>query len=466
MEDRTKKWTDKQEQNQLCQAEEGSAATPIKVFKKRWAILAIYVLYSAANSFQWMEYSIIANVVMRFYKVSPAQVDWTSIIYMLIYPIIVVPVSYFIEKKGLRFAALCGGIGTAVAALVKVFSIHESLFWVVILGQGIGSTAQVFVMCLPSKIATVWFKPSEVSTACALAVFGTQLGFALGFVVPSTIVRNHESLNQIGCDLKLLCLVLTIYMVPVVLGIIFFFPSCPRLPPSQIQLEERRRNPSSLSFSKYLGFFLNLFKNRGFVFHTIAYGINIGVFAAIGTLLNQFILEYFPNSEEDAGRIGLIMVISGMIGSLIFGFFLDKTHKYKETTVFIYFAAVISIVVSMFSLTSYSKVFVYLSFATVGVFTNAYMPVGFEFAVEITYPADESTTIGILNAMTQATGVLVTIFLGKFNSHFGAFWFLASQAFLLAIGAVITTYVPNKKRRQEAMRGFEINELELLKTKK
>lgn len=72
---------------------------PKVVSKKRWLILVIYILYSAANAFQWMEYSIIGNVVMRFYQVNSTAVDWTSIIYMLIYPIIVVPVSYFIEKK-------------------------------------------------------------------------------------------------------------------------------------------------------------------------------------------------------------------------------------------------------------------------------------------------------------------------------------------------------------------------------
>lgn len=72
---------------------------PKVVSKKRWLVLVIYILYSAANAFQWMEYSIIGNVVMRFYQVNSTAVDWTSIIYMLIYPIIVVPVSYFIEKK-------------------------------------------------------------------------------------------------------------------------------------------------------------------------------------------------------------------------------------------------------------------------------------------------------------------------------------------------------------------------------
>ncbi|XP_030752073.1 uncharacterized MFS-type transporter C09D4.1-like isoform X2 [Sitophilus oryzae] len=397
-----------------------------KFYKKRWIILLIYVLYSAANSFQWMEYSIIANIVMRFYDVDASDVDWTSIIYMLIYPIIVIPVSYFIEKKGLRFAALCGGLGTALAAFIKVFSVKRGLFYLVLLGQGIGSTAQVFVLSLPSKIAAVWFKPEEVSTACALAVFGTQIGFALGFVVPSSLVKNHDDLNLVAWDLKKLCWIITIYMIPVGISVIFFFSKQPRIPPTLAQWEERHKR--KLNFSKYLKHFSSLFSNHGFVCHTIAYGINIGVFAAIGTLLNQFILEYFPNSEEDAGRIGLIMVLGGICGSVVFGVVLDKTHKYK-------------------------------------VFTNAYMPVGYELAVEITYPADESTTTGILNATTQAFGVIITIFLGKFNSRFGAFWSLGSQAALLLLGAVLTCFVPNKKLRQEKFFQEKIarNELQILK---
>ncbi len=32
---------------------------------------------------------------------------------------------------------------------------------------------------------------------------------------------------------------------------------------------------------------------------------------------------------EDAGRIGLVIVISGMAGSMVCGIILDKTHKYK-----------------------------------------------------------------------------------------------------------------------------------------
>lgn len=84
-----------------------------------------------------------------------------------------------------------------------------------------------------------------------------------------------------------------------------------------------------------------------FILQIFAYGINIGVFVAVSTLLNQFVLLYFPvrsfvkivnmifeysifqNSEEDVGRMGLIMVVLGMLGAIGFGYSLDKTHKYK-----------------------------------------------------------------------------------------------------------------------------------------
>ncbi|KAJ8967432.1 hypothetical protein NQ314_002880 [Rhamnusium bicolor] len=86
------------------------------------------------------------------------------------------------------------------------------------------------------------------------------------------------------------------------------------------------------------------------------------------------------------------------------------------------------------------------------------MPVGFEFAIEITFPSDESTTTGLLNAMTQALGVFITLALGKLNDRLGPLWALGSQATLLLIGAILTQLVPNEKKRQEA---FKKNILEI-----
>ena len=45
----------------------------------------------------------------------------------------------------------------------------------------------------------------------------------------------------------------------------------------------------------------------------------------------------FPNINpqgvtEDAGMIGLVIVVCGMAGSMVGGIILDKAHAYKATT--------------------------------------------------------------------------------------------------------------------------------------
>ncbi|KAG5892090.1 hypothetical protein JTB14_011990 [Gonioctena quinquepunctata] len=396
-----------------------------------------------------MEYSIITNIVMKFYKVDALAVDWTSIIYMAIYPIIVVPVSFIIDRKGLRVAALIGGLGTTLAAAVKVLSVRRALFYVVLIGQAIGSTVQVFVLCLPTKIAAVWFKPSEASTACAIGVFGTQLGFALGFLVPPTLVKNSDNIISIESDLRRLCWGLAISMIPVSIAILFFFPSYPPLPPSEAQEQARKIRPPT--FSEFFHSFKEILRREGFLFHTLAYGINIGVFASVGTFLNQFVLQYFSNGEEDAGRMAFFAVVCGMAGSVLFGVFLDKTKKYKETTLLVYFMTTLSAVLFLGTLPLGNMSLVYLTYAMFGIFSNSYMSVGYELAVEITFPLNESTATGILNAATQAFGVFAVLGLGKLNERYGAAWALASQVFLLLIGTYFTHRVPNEMRRQEAL---------------
>lgn len=71
----------------------------VKASWKRWFILSVFMYYACVNSFQWIEYCSITSIVVRYYNVSTLSVDWTSIIYMALYPILVLPASYIIDKK-------------------------------------------------------------------------------------------------------------------------------------------------------------------------------------------------------------------------------------------------------------------------------------------------------------------------------------------------------------------------------
>lgn len=70
----------------------------VKVYKIRWLILALFVGFSASNSIQWIQFSIIADVVVKYYNIPTTWVDWTSMIYMVLYIPFIFPGSYLLER--------------------------------------------------------------------------------------------------------------------------------------------------------------------------------------------------------------------------------------------------------------------------------------------------------------------------------------------------------------------------------
>lgn len=70
----------------------------LKLYKSRWIILAVYMVYSMANAVHWIQYSIISNITLKFYGVSNFAIDTTSTIYMIVYVPLVVPASWVLDR--------------------------------------------------------------------------------------------------------------------------------------------------------------------------------------------------------------------------------------------------------------------------------------------------------------------------------------------------------------------------------
>lgn len=146
-----------------------------KLYRRRFAVLAIFSLYSLVNAFQWIQYSIITNIFMEFYGVTSVMIDWLSLVYMVAYIPLIFPATWLLDRKGLRVTALLGAGLNCAGAWLKCASAGPGLFWVTMTAQVVCSVAQVFILGLPSRIASVWFGPKEVSTACSTAVLGNQV---------------------------------------------------------------------------------------------------------------------------------------------------------------------------------------------------------------------------------------------------------------------------------------------------
>ncbi|PWA16546.1 hypothetical protein CCH79_00004527, partial [Gambusia affinis] len=387
---------------------ECGSALQTHLYKRRWVIVLLFSAYSLSNAYQWIQYGIISNIIMKFYNVDGFAVDWLSMVYMLAYIPFIFPVTWLLEKYGLRCTALVANALNCAGTWIKVASARPDLFWVTLLGQSASALAQVFILGIPSNLASVWFGPNEVSTACSIGVFGNQLGIAIGFLVPPMLVPNVKDVDELAYHIRFMFYISAGVATFIFVLVVIVFQERPEIPPTQSQAQARICRSSDYS---YMASIWRLLCNKAFM------------------LLGE---------ELNAGRIGLTIVIAGMAGSLICGLWLDKTKTYKQTTLMVYILSLVGMLVYTFTLNLGHLWVVFITAGVLGFFMTGYLPLGFEFAVELTFPESEGTSSGLLNFSAQIFGIAFTIGQGKIIDKWGT---LPGNVFLcifLLIGTVMT----------------------------
>ncbi|XP_036332652.1 feline leukemia virus subgroup C receptor-related protein 2, partial [Rhagoletis pomonella] len=422
----------------------------IKVYKRRWVVLFLFVFYSGANAAQWIQYSIINNIIVKYYGINDKWVDWTSMVYMIVYIPLIFPGSWFLDKMGLRITALVGVVGTCIGSWIKVFSVQPDLFYVTFIGQTIVALSQVCILSLPARIAAVWFGPHQVSSACSVGVFGNQLGIAVGFVLPPILVENSDDLDKIGSDLLFMFYCFAGFTTVLMVLMILFFKDKPPTPPNPKR--SATSSDEAAAQAPFMQSLKSLVLNRNYVLLLISYGMNVGVFYAISTLLNPVVLKYYPGHEVDTGRIGLSIVLAGMIGSVVCGIVLDQMRKFKETTLAVYAFSMVGMWIFTFTLDTGHIAVVYVTAALLGFFMTGYLPVGFEFAAELTYPEPEGTSSGLLNAAAQIFGIGFTSLYSEVFYTYGDIPADVIMSIMLVLGTLITALIKPDLRRQKANR--------------
>ncbi len=104
----------------------------------------------------------------------------------LLYFPLVFPASWLLDRWGLRLAVLLGSFGNSLGAWLKCPSAQPDRFWLTFVAQTIVGASQIFTLGIPPRLAAVWFGSDQVSTACALGVFGNQVR------VPRTAKRTRS----------------------------------------------------------------------------------------------------------------------------------------------------------------------------------------------------------------------------------------------------------------------------------
>ncbi|KAH8025993.1 hypothetical protein HPB51_015342 [Rhipicephalus microplus] len=368
----------------------------VDVTPRRYWILLTFCTLSMLNAFQWIQYSIIASVIKDHYGVSDTVISWTSLLYLIGYMTLAFPSAWILDNMGLRITVLIGAVGTALGACIKTFAVKPGQFTLVLVGQAFPAFAQAFILGVPPRLSSAWFKYEELSTACSMGVLGNNLGIALGFVIPPNVVH----VENVETSLLYLCGSVGLASCVCFVVILLAFDDKPKKPPSFSEMLNRSRQRRQ-SFSAA---FITLLTDGNFWLLLLSYGLNTGAFYSISTLLNPVILAYFPGEETFAGWLGLALIVSGLVGSWLCGLMLDQTGKYKEVTLLTYILATVGLFVYTFILSARSRLLSLLGCLFLGFFMTGYIPIGLQLAAEITYPTPEGISSNLMNVSAQAIG--------------------------------------------------------------
>jgi len=406
---------------------------------------------------------------MDAYSIASTTNDWMSIIYMVVYIPLIIPATWALDRYGLRFAIVIASAGNAVGAIVKWISIsYIREFWLAFIGQTIAAIAQLYVLTIPPALAGDWFPANEVSTACSLGVFANQCGAAIGFLVPPLFSQNattkfstdvlrsnyttYGNLDTLYFAGAMLCCVIAC-------AVTLFFRSEPKHPPSQASLNVKRGNEAmgfAESFSTHFKSMMRMLADRDVLFLTLSYGLNTGIYYALGTLLAKFVIRYCNAGYFGAGYegyIGLTVILAGLVGAVAAGWWLDRSRTYRLTTIGMYAATLVSMAFYTAAPYTQSIEVMFVAAGLLGLTMTGYLPVGFELGVELSYPEPEASSSGLVNASAQLFGIIFTYGLGALmgeGSETKPVLYSNIIAIVgLSIGMVFTMLIKVRLRRQE-----------------
>lgn len=489
----------------------------IRPTRKRYLILAMFCVLQIVKSFQWICLASVTNVVAKFYRVDNLAINWTTILFMVTFLVLALPVSWIMDSIGLRRSVLIGACGVSLGVLIKCFSCHRDGFALSMWGHLIVGLCEPFFFSSCSQLASVWFPDDQVALATAVSLIGEQAGLALGFIVPPLLIGRaaDDDFEAVERGLFLLFTIVALISNANTALILFFFDDEPRLAPGIARLKQKqdetirrqslelewelerrrrrheqqkqRRRSSTISrrLSQSVGQQVKIparfMRDINFLLLLLGFGICQGICYSIHTLLNQMVVQQpvqqqlqldlsvsrgnYTASDPAAtdnwagqeatlvvGNAGLIMVLSGLVGSICCGCLLDKYHQHKTTTRLVYLLNLLAMAALTGCLLLNSPLALYLAAIPLGAAQLGYATCAFDLSVELTYPKPELVSSTLLNISAQLFGIPISLAGSLIVDSLGSLALGSFFCLLLLVGFVITCLQGGELRRQTAVR--------------
>jgi cyanate permease len=358
------------------------AETGFQVYRYRWVVLLGFMGVVALNQLLWINFAPITSSAAAYYGVSDLSIGILSMVFMIVYIVVSIPASWLIDTYGIRVAVGIGAVLTGVFGLLRgLLAPSYALVLVAQIGIAVG---QPLILNAVTKVAARWFPIRERATASGLGSLAMYLGILGGLV-----------LTPLLTSLAGIAGMLVIFGVAAVAAAVVFFavvrerPPTPPCPPEQ---EERALVFDGLK---------QMVRKRDYLLLMVVFFVGLGVFNAVTTWIEEIVRPRAFSSTQ-AGIIGGLMIVGGLVGAVVIPTLSDRARRRVPFIVLAVVGATLGLVGITFA-TGYWLVL--LSAFALGFFLLSAGPLGFQYGAEIAYPAPEGTSNGILLLMGQVSGI-------------------------------------------------------------
>ena len=369
------------------------AESEIRVYSYRWIVLVVFMFILGMTQLLWITFAPITKNAAQFYGVSDLKIGLFSMSFMIVYIFVSIPASWVIDTYGFRVGVGVGAVLTGVFALTR--GIFASDYNLVLLSQVGIAVGQPFVLNSITKVAARWFPINERATAAGLGSLALYLGIVAGMALTPYLTIKYGLPEM-----------LYIYGVVSLISAFAFIllarekPPTPPCPPGQ---EERALMLDGLN---------QMIRQKDFIILMVVFFIGLGIFNGVTTWIED-IIRPRGFTVVQAGNLGGLMVIGGIIGAVVMPLLSDFYRKRKPFILLAVIGAIPGLLGITFA-TSYWLLL--LSGFVFGFFILSAGPIGFQFGAELTYPAPEGTSNGLLILMGQISGIIFIFAMDRFKS--------------------------------------------------
>jgi len=351
--------------------------------KYRFVILLAIVPSIISTEMMWLTLAPISSIAEKYYGVSSLSIAMFSMSYMIMYILFSIPASWTVDKFGYRFSLIVGALITAVFGFARV--LFADNFTIVLIAQFIIAIGQPFLLNISTKVPANWFPISERATAGGILTMAQYIGFAVPMLL-APMIADQSGIKDVFLVFAIIA------SISAVIAIVFtkekptVAPPGPTAPKDEISVKAM----------------LKLIKNKTFLMVLCICFISIGIFNTLLTLLETILLPRGITSSQ-AGVIGTVFVLAGIIGAVVLPILSDALHKRT-----LFFVGNVALLIPIYLAFTFVPNYLLLNVlaGAAGFLTMGVAPILFQHGTEVAYPLPEGSSLGVILLMGQISGAL------------------------------------------------------------